>query len=166
MVQWSGSGWLDIYFNRGLPLSLQHNINCPFSVSYAPSQYGKCSNLMFDAFSSELVPRPFLLSGIGAPFPQKQMEHPFRFSDFLLPASPSHRGKFCPAFARQIAAGQWTSSPWCVVSGECGRVTSLMMMMQVLPPVGAAPALACPLSESVHPAKVLNALSDDASKVA
>ena len=53
-----------------------------------------------------------------------------------------------------------------MVSGECGRVTSLMMMMQVVPPVGAAPALACPLSESVHPAKVLNAMSDDVFEVA
>ena len=54
-----------------------------------------------------------------------------------------------------------------MVSGECGRVTSLMMMMmQVVPPVGAAPALACPLSESVHPAKVLNAISDDVFEVA
>ena len=92
------------------------------------------------------------------------MEHPFRFLDFLLSVSPSYSGKFCPAFASQITAGQWTSSP-CAVSGECGRVTSLMMM-QVLPPVGAAPALACPLSESVHPAKVLNAISDDVFEVA
>ena len=96
-------------------------------------------------------------NGVG--YPQKRRGHPFRFSDFLLPVSPSSSGKFCPVFAPQIAAGQWTPSPCaCVVSGECGRVTSLMMMMQVLPPVGATPALACPLSESVHPAKVLNAI--------
>ena len=157
-MQWSGSGRHDIFFDWGLALSLQHNLTCTLCVSYAPSHYGKCSNLMFDAFSSVSLSSNSLIRN-GVRYPQKRRGHPFRFSDFLLPVLPSSSGKFCPVFAPQIAAGQWTPSPCaCVVSGECGRVTSLMMMMQVLPPVGATPALACPLSESVHPAKVLNAI--------